>query len=394
MNRSSSQKIVNVGLIGCGGRMKGVMQKILEQDLEHRIRLTSVFDPDPESQKAARDTFGDDFHFCTSEEELTSNPELDWVMIGSWNCHHARQSILALNAGKNVFCEKPLATTLEDCLAIRDAVRKSGRAFAFGLVLRYSPLYQRIEELVRSGTIGELISFEFNETLRFNHGGYIFGNWRRERENAGTHLLEKCCHDIDLANWIVGALPIRAASFGGRDFFIPKHASMMERIGPNEKGQPAYCSWADPNRRNPFDGEGDICDNQVAILEYSNGVRGTFHTNCNAGLPERRFYICGTEGSLRADLFTGDIEIGRIEWESKKEVIHTDVECGHGGGDEVMAKSLVETLLHGTDPLASVENGLESAIAVFGMDQAADTGCTVDLRPMWKQAEINVDRKA
>jgi len=389
MNASSSPTLLNISLIGCGARLSGVVKKMLEQDSEHQIRVLSVYDPDLVSQKAAQEFFGKACQLCPSEEALINDPRLDWVFIGSWNCHHARQAILALNAGKNVFCEKPLATTLEDCVAIQEAARRSGKTFAFGLVLRYSPHYQRIAELVRSGAIGRLISFEFNETLGFNHGGYIFGNWRRERQNAGTHLLEKCCHDLDLANWIIGSLPVRAASFGGRDFFTPAHAELKERIGPNEKGQAAYCTWADPHRCDPFDGGGDIYDNQVVILEYANGVRGTFHANCNTGIPERRFYLCGTEGTLRADVATSTIEVRRIGWDTVTEKIDTQVEAGHAGGDEVMAKSLVETLLHGVPPLAGVEDGMKSAIAAFGIDQAADAGCVIDLHTMWSRAGID-----
>ena len=389
MNPSSSHENVKIGLIGCGARLIGVVQGLLKQDSEHRIRVLSAYDPDPVSQEAARELFGNDFRMAASEEELVSDPLVDWVMIGSWNCHHARQAILALKAGKNVFCEKPLAMTLEDCLAIQEAVRHSGKTFAFGLVLRYSPHYKKIAELVHSGAIGQVISFEFNETLDFNHGGYIFGNWRRERRNAGTHLLEKCCHDIDLANWIVGSLPVRAASFGGRDFFTPAHAAHKERIGPNENGIEAYCSWRDPSRVDPFAAGADIFDNQVAILQYANGVRGTFHTNCNAGIPERRFYICGTEGALRADVMSGEVEIRRIGWKSRIEQVDTGVKGGHGGGDEVMAKALVETLLHGASPLAGVDDGLKSAIVAFGIDQAADAGTVIDLNAMWAQAGID-----
>jgi predicted dehydrogenase len=156
---------------------------------------------------------------------------------------------------------------------------KFGRTFFFGLVLRSAPLYQKVHDLITSGAIGDLISFEFNETLAFNHGGYIFGNWRRHRAVAGTHLLEKCCHDLDLANWIVGSLPTRVASFGGKNFFIPKYQHQVDQIGPDANGQPAYSGWTDRHRTNPFSGTADIFDNQVAILEYANQVRATFHTN-------------------------------------------------------------------------------------------------------------------
>jgi len=392
---SQTGETVNIGLIGCGSRLRSVVQWLINEDLERRIRVQSAYDPDPISCSALREAFGQECRITASEEELVSDPRITWVFIGSWNCHHARHAILALDAGKHVFCEKPLATTLEDCFAIRKAARKSGRVFAFGLVLRYSPHYQRIIEVIRSGAIGKIISFEFNETLGFNHGGYIFGNWRRERQNAGTHILEKCCHDLDLANWIIGSLPVRVASFGGRNFYLPENARHAGRIGPNEKGRPAYGSWHDPHRRDPFDGHGDIYDNQVAILEYANGVRASFHTNCNAGMPERRFYICGTEGTLRADLVTGSIEIQKIGWNAQIEKIDLHLEDrggdGHGGGDEVMARSMVETLLRGVAPLASVEDGIKSAIVAFGIDKAADEGSVVDLRTMWKQAGIDPD---
>jgi len=389
VSANTFSKKLNLGLLGCGGRLRSVVKAILKEAPAHSLRIAAAYDPDPGSYETLREEFGNDWKSHPSEEALVHDPEIDWVFIGSWNCHHARQAILALNAGKHVFCEKPLATSLEDCMAIREAVRQSGKTFAFGLVLRYSPHYQRIEEVIRSGAIGQILSFEFNETLAFNHGGYIFGNWRRERCNAGTHLLEKCCHDLDLANWLVGSLPVRVASFGGRDFFTPGNALQMNRIGPNDKGQAAYCAWPDPHRCNPFEGKADIFDNQVAILQYANGVRGTFHTNCNSALPERRFYICGTEGALRADLVTSTLEVRRIGWEPKIEKIDTQTADGHGGGDEAMGKAMVGTLLRGEAPLASVDEGIRSAVAAFGIDQAADEGRVVDLHEMWCRAGIN-----
>ena len=389
MKASDPAKIVCIGVIGYGARLRGVIRRILAEDAEKRLFVVAGYDPDPISQEAIRKDFGPDCRICSSEEALVNDPELGWVFIGSWNCHHARQAVLALQAGKNVFCEKPLATSLADCLSIRDAAEKSGRVFAFGLVLRYSPHCQRLKEVIRSGVLGRIVSFEFNETVAFNHGGYIFGNWRRERQNAGTHILEKCCHDLDLANWFIDSLPVKVASFGGRNFFIPENAGRVDQIGPNENGDAAYSTWADPHRRSPFDGQGDILDNQVVVLEYANGVRGTFHANCNAGIPERRFYICGSEGSVRGDLLSGQIEVQKIGWDTKREKIETFGAGSHGGGDEVMAKALVETLLQGAPPLTSVEEGIRAAVVAFGIDQAADENRVIDLQEMWKQAAIH-----
>jgi len=373
---------VRIGLIGVGRRMSAVVHHLI-QAAPGRIEVAAVFDPAIHAQQGAREQFGASLTIAPSEEAILSDPSIEWVFIGSMNHQHAGQAIRALQAGKHVFCEKPLATNLSDCLAVRREALRSGRIFSFGLVLRYAPHYQKIRELIQSGAIGRLISFEFNETLTFNHGGYIFGNWRRNRDLAGTHLLEKCCHDLDLANWITGQRPVRVASFGGRDFFIPGERRQVERIGPDAKGRPAYSGWHDPEGVDPFSPGASIVDNQVVILEYSGGTRATFHTNCNAAMNERRFYLCGSEGTLRADAMTGVIEIARIGHGEKPQTILSGSSGGHAGGDEVMAQGLAATLLEGRPPLATVDDGILACIAAFGIDQALDSGQVVDLRPMW-----------
>ena len=374
--------------------MQTVLRHLLAAAPPGTITVTALYDPDPNAAEALRGVGGPGIETAGSEQALASHPAVDWVFIGSWNVFHARQAVLALAAGKNVFCEKPLATTFADSLLIRDAVAKSGRVFALGLVLRYAPLYRTVRDLVRQGTLGQLVSLEFNETLHFNHGGYIFGNWRRRSDQAGSHLLEKCCHDLDLVHWITGSLPVRTASFGGNRFFVPENAGHVERIGPNEAGQPAYATWTDPGRVHPFSGGADIVDHQVAILQYADGMRATFHTNCNAGLPERRLYFCGTEGGLRADAVTGVIEWQRIAHRPATERIDTGAGGGHAGGDEAMAAGLAATLLHGEPPLATVEDGLRSGAVAFAMDQAMRENRVVELDAWWRAAGLSADSRS
>lgn len=384
---------IGIGLIGSGGRLRGVVKNLIEAG-QGRIEARAVFDPNPAAVATTREIFGGGVAVCESEESLFSHPDISWVFVGSMNNLHRRHIEGALNAGKNVFAEKPLATTFEDCLAIRDAVAASGKTFALGLVLRYSRFYQKIREILDSGVLGELISFEFNETLGFNHGGYIFGDWRRSWALSGGHALEKCCHDIDLANWFAGSLPVRIASFGGTNFFVPRNAHLVEDIGPDAKGHPAYRGWEDAtpttNIVDPFTGGADIFDNQVAILEYANGVRATFHTNCNAGLPERRMLFLGTKGALRGNLVAGTLELGRIGWDAKAEPVFEKALDGHGGGDQIMAQELCRTLIEGAPPYASVREGLCSAITAFAMDDSARENRIVDLKPRWEKAGIPV----
>ena len=372
-----------IGIIGCGGRLQGVIQPRSDAP------VVAICDPDPESVAAARKLYGTDFKVFATAAELCADPGVTWVAVGSWNSLHREHAVTALRAGKHVFCEKPLAPTLADCLAIRDAVQAAPhQMFSFGLVLRYSALYRKVSDLLQAGAIGRLISFEFNETLNFNHGGYIMGNWRRFRRNAGTHLLEKCCHDLDLARWFVGALPVRVASFGGLNFYTPENQRHIQRLGKDPKGRAAYQTWPTADRTNPFTAEKDIVDNQVVILEYANGVRATFHTNCNAGVSERRFYLLGSEGAIRADACTGIVELHPIGFGAQPEITDTKASGGHAGGDEILRASLFDSIIRGTPPQVGITEALQSAITGFGIDQAIDTGQVVDLRPLWQQAGL------
>jgi predicted dehydrogenase len=379
-------KTINLGIIGCGKRLRGVTRRTLA--LSPRIKVAALCDPSAESIKQTLDEFNPQAKVYKDYRDLVKDSELDWIMIGSWNCFHKDHVVAAFKAGKHVYCEKPLGTSLSDCKAMHRAWKASGKLFSIGFTLRYSPHYRKIRKLIDEGAIGDIISMEFNEILHYNHGGYIMADWRRLKENAGTHLLEKCSHDIDLANWITESQASRVASFGGLDFFVPKNNKHIKRVGKNDKGRKAYRTWPSVTGLNPFTADKDIVDNQVIIIEYENNVRATFHINCNAEIPERRMFICGTEGTIRADVIPGNIEIARIGVKHKIKNVSTGVTGGHGGGDAILSRSLADSMLKGKAPFTSLEDGLKSAITCFGIDQAMEKGKVVNMQPLWKRIDI------
>lgn len=362
------------------------------------LRLAALHDPSEEAAEKFLSAFNPGAKRHTSYHALVEDPRVDWVMVGSWNCYHKEHVVSAFEAGKDVFCEKPLATVQEDCLAIREAYQKHNRRFFLGLVLRYSPLYMKVKELIDEGLAGYLISMEFNETLEFNHGGFIASDWRRLKRNAGPHILEKCVHDVDLAYWMTGSLPGRVASFGGLNFFVPENSSRMEEIGNNQQNQRAYQTWPSAIRLDPFMAEKDIVDNQVAILEYINGVRATLHTNLNAGIPERRMYICGSEGAIRADWRSGQVELRRIGFDEPTQIWQYESVTGndgggHAGADAALAAELSRCMLdEGAAPRAGVDEGLISAVTCFRLDESMMTGKVMDMRPTWRELELTASR--
>ncbi|MHC4914016.1 MAG: Gfo/Idh/MocA family protein [Planctomycetota bacterium] len=381
---------VGIGAIGCGGRVLGVMKRIpgIGKDIEVR----ALCDVSARSIEQAREAVAPEAKVYEDYRELVRDPGIDWVMVGSWNCFHREHAVAALEAGKHVFCEKPMATTLEDCLAMRDAWRASDRIFSVGFVLRYSPHYQAIREVVRSGEIGRIVSMEFNETLGPDHGAFIHMDWRRKTKWAGSHLLEKCCHDLDLASWIVGSLPARVASFGGLDLFSAENAAEDEFYPRDGKGRNPFRLWPKSGMESidtPFSDDKDIIDNQVAIIEYASGVRATFHTNCSTAIRERRMYICGTRGTIRGDVISGQLQFKKVSLDrGEPERLDTGVSGGHGGADGTLSASLRESIVNGAPPLADPVDGLVSAATAFAVDQAMESGKVVSLAPTWKRAGL------
>lgn len=376
---------VNVGLIGAGQMGRAVAKMVDERSDE--VSIAAIYDPSAQAIAECRKAFGDGFHEVDRYQSMLEDPAIDWVMIASWNKDHAAQTIAAFNAGKHVFCQKPLALSVDECLAMRTAWKASGKQFVIGFNLRYSPHYRTIKELLAQGVIGDIVSFEFNETLDFNHGGFILGDWRRFRRNAGTHLTEKACHDVDLANWLVGSRVSRVASFGGLNFFTPDNVAALERVGKTRSGRQGYMTWRNGQTENPFTSEKDIVDHQVVILEYENNVRATLHLNSNSGLPERRMYLCGSKGALRADLITGKVEVGEIGFGQSIQTIETLGGDLHGGGDEVLAEELVRTFVHGEPTSTTLDDGMEAAVTCFAIDEAMDHGTVVDCSSYWQRVD-------
>ncbi len=380
MQPASTNQAVKIGLIGCGHRLKHLAG--LLHDREAGTQFVGIFDTKPASIEAANERLDSELTSYESAEALCANPEIDWVMIGSPNTLHREHAVAALDAGKHVFCEKPLATTMDDCLAIAVAAKQSGKHFSFGLTLRYAPFYRKVRELLDDNAIGTLISFEFNETIAPDHGGYIHRDWRRHRHIAGTHLLEKCCHDIDIALWLTDARPMQAASFGGCRMFTEDNRHLQDKIGAHANGRRAFEGWDCDTTDSPFNNDKSIIDHQVAILSFDNGVKATFHANCSATIPERRLYLLGTEGVIRGNLLEGHIEYRPLGHDATTTTFDT-TGGGHGGGDAVLIDELLQTMHDNAPPAAGIAQGLASAATCFGMDEALDTGQVINLKPYW-----------
>jgi predicted dehydrogenase len=376
--KMSDHKTIRVAVLGGGYRGCGVTQRLL-RDSEGHVQIVSLFDPNPEVARKAVETWGQHTKICSSYQEAIDCEGVDWVMVFSPNVYHKEQIIYAFDQGKHVFAEKPLAASVEGCQEVFDAHQKTDRLFATGFVLRYAPLYRRVKEILDSGILGKIISIDANENITPAHGGYIMCNWRRHTRLAGPHILEKCCHDIDLLNWFCGSIPSRVASFGGLDFFVPENEPLRQKYGAG-----VFKNLPDPEAvDSPFLSEKDLKDNQISILEYRNNIRVMFQATMSNPIPERRMYFSCTEGTMIAELYSGTLRYKTLgDTEETSVTISGD---GHGGGDDYIMKELYETMRLGTEPKCSGNEGLESSVTALMLDESAKQGAVINMEPIWEK---------
>ena len=368
---------MKIGITGCGFRVKEILKLLLKNTL---IEITGIYDINTQALEDFKKEFGE-IKSYENYETLLDDSEVDWVFIGSINSAHKEHIVSALNAGKNIFCEKPIATTFDDLKEIKKAFEESNSLFLISYPLRYSLHYRKIKEIINNDEIGEIISVEFNETLDFTHGAFIMSDWRRLEKYSGGHLLEKCCHDLDLINWFIGSLPKKVASFGGLNFFNERNKQIFNNI-ESEK-----LFFDGKSIGNPFISEKSIIDNQVVLLEYNTGVRATFHTNCSSGIPERRMYICGTKGTIRADIVNFKIEIRKINSKETK-VIDTYSEGSHAGGDKFLVEELKKIMIEKKQSNISMKDAICSAVTCFAIEEARKKEQVINLNSIWEELGI------
>lgn len=371
---------IKIAVLGCGSRGRYVVGNLLKA-ADGAVKIVAVYEPDAAvAAETMKKWNAEDALLCKTYQEAIETEGVQWVMVFSPNAHHKEQVVHAFNCGRHVFSEKPLATSIEDCVAINEAREKSGCQFATGFVLRYSLLYQKAKEILSSGILGKIILVEGNENIAPAHGGYIMCNWRRHSSEAGPHILEKCCHDLDLIEFLIGSLPEKIMAFGGRNFFLPENGNLLEKYGKN-----TFMSWPDPHRtETPFTNDSDLMDNLVSIAEFKNQVRVSFSYTMSNAIPERRLYFSCSEGNLRLDLYAKKISWRNLGDDAEHTLVFTGSD-GHGGGDDTIMEELFDTMIHHTQPRCAGKEGLRSAVYAMAIDKAATTGVPVDLAPVWKK---------
>jgi predicted dehydrogenase len=206
---------VRVGFLGAG-LIATYHSKSLRRSGADVVRA-GVFDPDRERAAAFAASSG--HVVAASEDEVIGG--CDAVYICTWTSEHPRQLAKAVAAGRQVFCEKPLATTLAAAEAMSELALDAGTVNQVGLVLRRSPAFLMAAHLVQAPAAGRLMSVVMRDDQFIPVQGHYASTWRADRNlvGAGT-LLEHSIHDVDMLHLLGGPIERVSAhttNFHGHD---------------------------------------------------------------------------------------------------------------------------------------------------------------------------------
>ncbi|NVM04744.1 MAG: Gfo/Idh/MocA family oxidoreductase [Candidatus Helarchaeota archaeon] len=263
-------ELIRVGVIGTGSRGCRLIRSFV--NTAKNVKITAVCDVLSAHLAAGKELSGASAKEYTDYKKLLEQKDLDCVIIATPPYLHAEMSIAAMDAGKDVFCEKTLAYSIEQCKAIVNKVKETKKIFQVGHQRRYNPVYTRTMEMIKEGVIGKVTTIRSQWHRNGNWRRPCpdpslerMINWRMYREYSCGLMGELGSHQVDVANWVLGKRPIKVAGFGGINYW--------------KDGRETY-------------------DNVHLVYEYPDGVRmlySSITTNAHFGCSEQ---IMGDEGTI------------------------------------------------------------------------------------------------
>jgi predicted dehydrogenase len=353
---------LRIGAIGVCGR-GGLANHWRDNE---RSEVVGGADVNPAYLEDFRQRMGGGVFVTDDYRRLVEREDVDAIAVTSPDFTHEAYACAALEAGKHVFCEKPLAISTEGCDRILRAWKASGKRLMVGFNMRYMNIFRVMKEIIDSGTIGEIKAVWCRHFVGYG-GTFYYHDWHANRRGSNSLLLQKGSHDLDMIHWLTGRNTRRVAAFGSLDFFggdRPNDLTCPEC--PDKR----TCFEYDTTTRNQccFRQEVDIEDNNVMIMELEGGIKASY-LQCHFTPDYHRNYtLIGTEGRLENSEPEGKVWVWMRRAKGWKELADRESRIrpavgGHGGADPVICQDFIDMVLDGIEPLATPEAGRWSVAA-------------------------------
>lgn len=338
-----------VGIIGCGkiAQVRHIPEYVNNKDAE----LAAFYDMNTERAKELASLYGG--MVCESYQEMLADPAIDAVSVCTANNVHAAITIAALRAGKHVLCEKPMATTLEECEAMVSAAKETGKILMIGHNQRLTKAHAKAKRLLDEGIIGDVITFR----TTFGHGGPESWSidsgknvWFFDKQKATMGAMADLgIHKTDLIQFLTGQKVVETTA---RVVTLNKRDSKGNLIG--------------------------VDDNAVCIYRMSGGALGTMTASWTYyGAEDNSTILYGTKGIMRIyDDPSYSIKVVTSEGETIlydiDQIQTNDNQTSSGVIDQFM-----DCLVNGRMPEISGEEALSAMRAVFASIRSSETGRTI-----------------
>ena len=340
-----------IGIIGCG---KIAQVRHIPEYAEHKeAKLLGFYDINQARAQSLAEQYGGTAY--ATVEELLANPEIDAVSVCAANFAHAELTIAALNAGKHVLCEKPMAITLAECEAMVEAAEKNGKFLMIGHNQRLAKAHATARKLIVDGLIGDIVTFR----TTFGHGGPEtwsvdpgLNTWFFDKTRAAMGAMADLgIHKTDLIQFLTGQQVVRTTA---RVTTLDKKDAAGNLIG--------------------------VDDNAICIYEMSGGAFGTMTASWTYyGAEDNSTVLYGTKGIMRIyDDPAAAIKViladgSKISYDV--EAIQTNDNQNKSGVIDLWMESLVGD----TAPEISGKSALAAMRAVFASIESSETGKAVEI---------------
>lgn len=410
-------KQVTAILIGAGNRGAEAYASYALQ-YPNELKFVGVADPREDRREAFRKAHGIDEKYCVeSWENIFEFPKFaDCVLICTQDHMHMEPLGKAMEQGYDILVEKPISPVKEELIKLKEQTADYDGMVSVCHVLRYSPFFRKLKEIIDAGTIGTLINIQHMESIGFWHMAHSFvrGNWRNTAESSPI-ILAKTCHDFDILLWLTGKKCLSVSSFGSTKLFKAENAP---------EGAPKRCTDGCPHRSEcPFyapkfylehpravvDGyrkvvtmdptteglmdalrngpygrcvyacDNDVADHQIVNLQMEDELTISFTVSAFTNECQRTITLQGSKGEIYGCMETDEIIV--TDFVTGNKTIHrlNTPKVGHSGSDAAMMKELVSLISQGRqrENISNATQAIDSHLIAFAAEESRLSGGSV-----------------
>ncbi|MFZ3591319.1 Gfo/Idh/MocA family protein [Bacillus sp. DJP31] len=332
---------IKVGVIGCGSIAKH--RHLPEYGQNVQVEIVAVCDIVEERVNEFASQYGAKPY--TNYEELLADPRIDAVSVCTPNYLHAPLSIAALNAGKHVLCEKPMATSREEAENMIEAAKRNNKKLMIAHNQRFVPSHQKARQFIANGDVGKIYSFR----SAFGHGGPEGwsadgkDSWFFKKEEAFIGAMgDLGVHKTDLLRYLFGEEFVEVGAF--------VETSAKENA--------------------------DVDDNAVCVLKTESGIIGTLAASWSyVSKEDNSTIIYGEKAILRLE---DDPNHSLIVQYKNGEVVKFElggIQTNDSGGQKntQVIDQFVSSILHNTEPPVTGQEGMKSLQVVLSALESNET---------------------